>query len=140
MQATGALAGLVKSKSLCSGGSCLDGAGSLIYATTYEYDSHRRVCSVQSRNAGDALIQGAHYTYDQYDNVITESHTSDLDTSAAGNYEVAYQYDGMMRLIGLQRTDLQGNPLESTTYEYDAASNVTKEVQTITKQAPGNAG
>ena len=97
VQATGALAGLVKSKSLCSGGSCLDGAGSLIYATTYEYDSHRRACSVQSHNADDALIQGAHYTYDQYDNVITESHASDLDTSAGGNYEVAYQYDGMMR-------------------------------------------
>jgi YD repeat-containing protein len=132
-EATGALANLLKTQSLCSGGSCLDGAGTPIYETTYEYDGHRRGCSVESRTASGALIQASTYTHDQYDNVITESHSSELDASVGTNYRVAYQYDGMMRVIALQRTDLQGNQIESVSYEYDAASNITKEVQTITQ-------
>jgi YD repeat-containing protein len=132
-QATGALANLVKSKSLCAGGSCLDGTGTLIYQTVFEYDGHRRVCSVESRTADQTIIQASTYTHDQYDNVIVESHSSELGAGAASNYAVAYQYDGMMRVVASQKTDPGGNPLESVTYEYDAASNLASEVRTITQ-------
>lgn len=128
--ASGAYAGQVKTTSLCSGGSCLAGTGSLIYQTTYEYDGHRRTCSVQSENNDQALILGATYSYDQYGNIIQAMHESELDTSTASNNQVAYGYDGMMRLVAMNKSDLDGNPLESISYKYDSRSNITKKVQT----------
>ena len=43
---------------------------------------------------------------------------------------MAYVYDGMMRLIKSARTDSADNPVETYTYKYDAASNITKKVKT----------
>src|SRR5262249_11779767 len=47
----GAFAGLMKTETLCTGGSCLSGSGTLEYQTTYLYDAHGRACSVQSLNS-----------------------------------------------------------------------------------------
>ena len=62
--------------------------------------------------------------------MIQESHSSDLDQSASSNYQIAYTYDGLMRLTRSERRDIRGDLIETFGYEYDAASNITKEVKT----------
>jgi hypothetical protein len=125
----GAYAGLAKTSTMCLGGSCDDG-GSLVYQSSYQYDPHRRTCSVQTINPAAQLILGSHYVHDQYDNLISESHSSELDSSDESNYQVAYTYDGLMRLVFMSRSDSDDNPLETISYEYNAASNITKKVKT----------
>jgi hypothetical protein len=128
--ATGAYASLLETSTLCSGGSCLTGEGEVVYASRHQYDAHRRDCAVTTRDAEDRIILDSRYAYDQYDNVVTETHASDLDPSDASNYSLAYTYDGLLRLIGSDRTDAEGDPIESYRYEYDAASNITQKVKT----------
>jgi MYXO-CTERM domain-containing protein len=123
----GAFASMVKSETYCSGGSCNDG-GSLVYRTTYQYDPHRRPCQVESRNAAGAVIFSSAYGYDQFDNVVHEANTSDVDSSNDSNYQIDYTYDGLLRLIEENRQDLSGSPIKDTTYEYDAASNLTRKI------------
>jgi YD repeat-containing protein len=125
---TGAYAGLLKTKTMCLGGSC-DAGGNPVYQTTYEYDPHRRPCSVATLDPQGRTILGSRFTYDQYHNVISETHGSDLDASTASNYQIAYAYDGLLRLIDETRTDLDGDLIEHTTYAYDARSNLIEKVQ-----------
>ena len=40
--AVGAFAGLIETETLCTGGSCLGGTGTLEYQSTYLYDAHGR--------------------------------------------------------------------------------------------------
>jgi hypothetical protein len=131
--AVGAFAGMTKTETLCTGGSCLSGSGALEYQTTYLYDAHGRVCSVQTLNnqSGNNLILGTTYSYDQFDNLVSETSASDLDASTSSNYQMAYTYDGLMRLVSATRSDASSNFLESDTYTYDAASNITQKVQVI---------
>jgi len=131
--AVGAFAGLMNTETLCTGGSCLSGTGTMEYQTTYLYDAHGRVCSVQSVNSQSSsnLILGTTYTYDQFDNLTAETSASDLDTSTSSNYQMSYGYDGLMRLVSSTRSDASGNFLESNTYTYDAASNITQRVQVV---------
>ena len=49
---TGAFAGLLSQEQMCTGGSCIGGAGSPVYTTEYEYDPYRRACTVQSCQGG----------------------------------------------------------------------------------------
>jgi hypothetical protein len=129
----GAFAGLTETETLCTGGSCLAGTGTLEYQTTFLYDAHGRTCSVQSVNSGstDNLILGTTYSYDQFDNLLAETSASDLDATTASNFQISYGYDGLMRLISSTRSDADGNFLESNTYTYDAASNITQKVQVL---------
>ena len=124
----GAYAGLLKTMTMCLGGSC-DAGGSLVYQTTYQYDPHRRACSVQTLDPAGQAILASSYVYDQYDNVISETHSSELDASAKSNYQIAYAYDGLLRLIGETRTDAEDALIERTTYAYDARSNLIEKVQ-----------
>src|SRR5262249_37911911 len=105
----------------------------LEYQTTYLYDAHGRSCSVQSLNANSTnnLILGTTYSYDQFDNLVSETSASDLDASTSSNYQMTYAYDGLMRLVTSTRSDSSGNFLESDTYTYDAASNISQKVQVI---------
>jgi hypothetical protein len=129
----GAFAGLTETETLCTGGSCLAGTGTLEYQTTFLYDAHGRTCSVQSVNSvsTDNLILGTTYSYDQFDNLLAETSASDLDATTASNFQISYGYDGLMRLISSTRSDADGNFLESNTYTYDAASNITQKVQVL---------
>ena len=131
--AVGAFAGMLQTETLCTGGSCLSGTGTLEYQTTYLYDAHGRVCSVQSLNnqSTNSLILGTTYSYDQFDNLLSETSASDLDSSTSSNYQMTYGYDGLMRLVSATRNDASGNFLESDTYTYDAASNISQKVQVI---------
>ena len=95
------------------------------------YDAHGRTCSVQSVNDADELMLGTTYTYDQFDNLVAETSASDLDTSTASNFQATYGYDGLMRLVSMNRTDADGNFLQSITYTYDASSNVTQKVEVV---------
>jgi RHS repeat-associated protein len=133
----GAYSGLTKQQAYCTGGSCLDGSGTLVYRTTYLYDAHRRPCSVETRNAAGSLIRGSTFTHDQYDQVLTETHASELDPSQDSNYQLLNTYDGMLRLVGQTRNDAQGSLIENVTYKYDAASNLVQKVQQIA-QPPGS--
>lgn len=135
---TGAFAGLLSDEKVCSGGSCTSNEGTALTTIEYEYDAHRRVCSVQTcqgeggcQAGGGELILGSTYAHDQYNNVIQEIHQSDVDASNSSNYQVSYVYDGLMRLLSSTRTDLDDNPLETISYRYDAASNIVKKVQTV---------
>lgn len=135
---TGAFAGLSKSETLCTGGSCLSGSGTAVYSTTHEYGPHRRSCSVVSCEGGDAckagsgsLILASTYSYDQFNNVVSERHQSDLDATSSSNYEMNYTYDGLMRLLASERTDLEGGKLETISYKYDASSNIWEKIQTV---------
>jgi hypothetical protein len=126
---SGGFAGLLKSESFCSGGSCLAGTGSLIYQSTRLYDAHQRPCSVQSSNAAGQVILGSTYTYDQFGNVVHEAHTSDLDPSTGSNYQMDYVYDGMLRLTQESRSDSSDVLLETISYTYDAAANLLTKVR-----------
>jgi len=132
----GAFSGMAKTSSLCTGGSCSDGTGSLVYRTTHLYDAHGRSCSVVTRNAQNNLILGQRYEYDQYNNLVGERSESELDASTDVNYVTYYSYDGLMRLVWEAREDLDGVPLGSTTYKYDAASNIIEKVEEIA-EPPG---
>jgi hypothetical protein len=127
----GGYAGATKTTALCTGGSCIAGAGTPVYTTTYFYDDFGRQCEVISVNANSSLILESNFTYDQYDNLVKESSASDLDSSTDSNYQVAYAYDGLMRLSTMTRSDLSGNQLETISYTYDAASNITQKVQSV---------
>jgi hypothetical protein len=127
----GAFPGMLETETLCTGGSCLAGTGTLEYQSTYLYDAHGRVCSVASLNGQSANILTTTYSYDQFDNLVSETSASELDDSIASNYQVAYGYDGLMRLVSATRSDSGGNFVESDTYTYDAASNITQRVQVI---------
>ncbi len=131
----GAYAGLTKTETFCTGGSCLDGDGSLVYQTTYLYDDHARAGSVTTVDADSFIILQSEYTYDQYDNVVEETHRSDLDPSDDSNYSVAYRYDGLLRLSTETRSDLNGDLLKKTTYEWDARDNLTKKTVTVPDDA-----
>lgn len=122
----GAFAGLEKSRTVCSGGSCLDGTGTVRTTQTLTYDSHRRPCSVASETASGQTILASTYAYDQYDEVTSETHRSDLDPSDASNYTETYTYDGLLRLVGATRTDAGGAVLEERSYAYDARGNVIR--------------
>lgn len=131
---TGAFAGMAKTSSLCTGGSCLDGSGTLVHRTTHFYDAHARSCSVETRNSHGNLVLGQTYEYDQYNNVVRETSASELDANVDVNYQSAYVYDGLLRLISETRSDVAGNLIESTTYTYDAASNLIRKVQEIAEE------
>ena len=128
---TGGYAGATKTTMLCTGGSCLTDGGTPVYTTTYLYDASGRQCSVQSINAVGALILGTSYSYDQFDNLVSEASTSQLDTSTDSNFQNAYTYDGLMRLSTMTRSDLSDNLLETISYTYDAASNITQKVDSV---------
>ena len=132
----GAYAGLIKTKTMCLGGTC-DAGGSLVYQTTYQYDPHRRACSVQTLDPAGQAILASSYVYDQYENVINETHSSDLDSSTKSNYRIDYAYDGLLRLISETRTDTEGALIERTTYAYDARSNLIEKVQQRPITSPG---
>lgn len=134
--ATGAFAGLQKSETVCMGGSCQEGTGTLMTQTTTEYDTYRRPCTVTARTSLGATILATTYAYDAYGNVISETHASDLDQTTASNYTEAYAYDGLMRLVTDTRTDESGGLLVSRQYSYDARGNPTSTVET---QAGGSA-
>lgn len=125
----GAFAGFAKSETLCTGGSCLSGTGTLEYQTTWLYDAHGRACSVQSLNGAGALILGTTYAYDQFDNLVAETSASDLDASTTSNFQMTYAYDGLMRVISSGRAAADGSFLESNSYTYDAASNLIQKVR-----------
>jgi hypothetical protein len=129
----GAYAGMLQTETLCTGGSCLAGTGTLEYQTTYLYDAHGRTCSVQSLNSlsSDNLILGTTYSYDQFDNLVAETSASDLDSSTDSNFQSTYGYDGLTRLVSMNRNDADGNFLQSITYTYDASSNVTQKVEVV---------
>ena len=148
----GALAGLVKMKQVCVGGSCLEGTSKPIYIETMAYDLHRRPCYVDSRGCsgdesteacltqqGNKVLSTA-FTYDQYDNVLSEVHESEMDMSSASNYQVSYTYDGLMRLTTAVRSDLASNVLKKYSYTYDAMSNITERVVTSYGGSTGGAG
>ena len=60
-----------------------------------------------------------------------EAHASDLDAQHGQQLPDDYGYDGLLRLVSATRSDAGGNFLESDTYTYDAASNITQRVQVI---------
>jgi YD repeat-containing protein len=125
---TGAFPGLAKTEAYYSGGPS-DGGGTLVYRTAHLYDAHRRPAAVVTKNAAGKIILASTYAYDQYDNLTRETSLSQLDTSDTSNYQVTYGYDGLLRLISAVREDLDGNLIRSLSYEYDAASNLTKKVE-----------
>jgi hypothetical protein len=127
----GAYAGMPKTETYCTGGSCLDDGGTLVYQTTHLYDDHRRSCRVESVDAGGNVILSSAYAYDQFDNVVHEENTSDLDPSTDSNYQLDNVYDGLLRLVEQTRTEPDGTLIERTTYEYDAASNLVHKHQEI---------
>ena len=45
--------------------------------------------------------------------------------------QITYTYDGLMRVLTAVRDNLQGNLIESTTYTYDASSNIVSKVHQI---------
>ena len=124
----GAYASMVETETYCTGGSCND-SGTLVYQTTHRYDEHRRPCLVESVNASGDVMLSSRYLYDQFDNVVHEESSSDIDTTDDSNYQIDYVYDGLLRLIEETRMDSDGNLIKKTTYEYDAASNVTRKVE-----------
>ncbi|MDX2165432.1 MAG: hypothetical protein SF182_00135 [Deltaproteobacteria bacterium] len=132
-EVVGAYAGMLQTETLCTGGSCLAGTGTLEYQTTYLYDAHGRTCSVQSLNSQSSnnLILGTTYSYDQFNNLVAETSASDLDSSTDSNFATTYGYDGLARLVSMSRNDADGNFLQSITYTYDAASNVTQQVEVV---------
>ena len=147
----GALAGLMKTKAVCVGGSCQDGSGSPVYVETMQYDPHRRPCLVVSSGCSGGTVEacaseiGNHvlrtsFTYDQYDNVLTEVHQSDIDPSEDSNYKMQYQYDGLMRLTKATRTDLSDALLQTHAYTYDAFSNITERVVSTYDGSGGSGG
>ena len=127
----GAFSGLPRREMYCTGGSCLDGSGTLVYQTTYLYDAHQRLCSAETRNAAGALVRSSKFTYDQYDQILTEAHASELDPSEDSNYELINTYDGILRLVGQTRNGSSGNLIENLTYKYDAASDLIEKVKQI---------
>ena len=139
LSAPGGYAGLVKSRTHCKGATCSEG-GTVMYSTTYNYDSHRRPCRVLSLDADSKTILGSTYVYDQYDNLVSETSFSDLDSSTDSNYAHAFLYDGMMRLLNRTRTDLDGNLLQTIDYQYDAASNIKTKVEKIYAATGGTGG
>jgi YD repeat-containing protein len=82
-------------------------------------------------NGAANLILGTTYTYDQFNNLVAETSASDLDDSTASNFSMTYGYDGLMRLVSSTRSDRNDTFLESNTYTYDAASNISQKVQVI---------
>ena len=152
----GALAGLLKTKQVCVGGSCLTGGpGTPVYIESMQYDLHRRPCEVKAQGcmedqgASSCLsseintVLSSTFTYDQYDNVLTEVHTSNIGAppcGAACNYQMRYVYDGLMRLTKATRSDLRGNPIKDYSYEYDAMSNITQRVVATYDGTGGAAG
>ncbi len=129
LNAPGAYAGKLKSRTNCKGGSCATGNGSILSLTSYDYDSHRRPCRVVSSDGDGTIILGSTYQYDQYNNLLSETTISGIDTSTSSNYQLSYTYDGIQRLLNSTRNDLQGNLLQSIDYEFDAASNVKMKVE-----------
>ncbi|MGH7789753.1 MAG: hypothetical protein ACRERC_22990 [Candidatus Binatia bacterium] len=127
----GAFNDMIETEMLCTGGSCLSGTGTLEYQTTYLYDAHGRACSVQSMNSQNSLILGTTYSYDQFDNLVAEASASDLDSSTDSNFQTTYGYDGLMRVVSTTRSDRSSTFLESNTYTYDAASNISQRVQVL---------
>ena len=127
----GAYAGLVKTETYCTGGSCLDGDGTLVYQTTRAYDEYRRPCRVESVNGDGDVILSSAYGYGQFENVVHEENFSDLDASTDSNYQLDNVYDGLLRLVQQTRRDLAGNLIEDTTYKYDAASNLVQRIQEL---------
>jgi Fe-S cluster assembly iron-binding protein IscA len=91
----GAYAGALKTKSLCTDGSCLAGSGTAVYTTTYTYDDFGRQCEVNSVSAAGSTILDSFFTYDQFNNLVKETSTSALDNSTDSNFETAYTYDGL---------------------------------------------
>jgi len=129
---TGAFSGMVMTETLCTGSPC-DGSNT-VYTPTHLYDEHRRPCVAESVDAAGAVILSSSYRYDQYNNVVHEESRSDLaagDAYTDSNYQIDYTYDGMLRLIGEDRRDLDGNAIKNTTYAYDAASNLIEKVETL---------
>jgi YD repeat-containing protein len=127
----GAYAGALKTKQLCTGGSCLAGTGTAVYTTTYTYDEFSRQCEVENVTAAGEIILDSIFTYDQFNNLVQEISTSALDSSTDSNFQTAYTYDGLMRVAGMTRSTLSGSVLETISYTYDAASNITQKVQSV---------
>ncbi len=125
---TGAFAGALLSEAYYTGGPS-DNGGTLVYQTTHSYEAHRRPAAIVTKDAASKIVLASTYAYDQYDNVTMETSRSDLDTAATSNYQVIYGYDGLLRLISAEREGLDGKAIRSTTYEYDASSNLTKKVE-----------
>ncbi|MEM1363853.1 MAG: hypothetical protein AAGF94_19510 [Pseudomonadota bacterium] len=119
---------MMKSEAYYTGGPS-NGGGTLVYKTEHSYGAHRRPAAVVTTNAADQIVLASTYAYDQFDNLTQEASMSQLDSSAASNYQIAYGYDGMLRLTSADRKDLDGGPIKMITYEYDAASNLTKKVE-----------
>lgn len=91
--------------------------------------AHRRPAAVVTKNASGKIILASTYAYGQYDNLTRETSLSQLDLTDTSNYQITYGYDGLLRLISAVREDLDGNLIRSLSYEYDAASNLTKKVE-----------
>ncbi|MBX7067451.1 MAG: hypothetical protein K1X28_09485 [Parachlamydiales bacterium] len=91
-----------------------DANGEHRYTQTFVYE--RGLLKSESSPIGDESI----YSYDGNQNLISIVHSN-------SNLSVEYQYDLKNRLIYLGERDSKGNCLK-TTYAYDAAGNITSEI------------
>lgn len=102
---------------------------SIVYSNgiriNYTYDGYGsiRQITTQDDSGNDPVIVS--YTYDTATKfVISESYRCASGTKLL-NRDVSYSYDGIGRLIGMASTDPEGNHIETISYTYDAATNVT---------------
>ena len=95
------------------------------FTTSYTYDIHSRVTSMETVDGNEAVLESFEYTYDKNDQILSRTHVNDLlEEGQIINETRVYTYDDHGNLTGSVKTYNDESGLQSeTTYTYDNVGN-----------------